>query len=86
LKLEETNNLEDQIEHYLKVVGSNPQDIWSLIRLGYTYTRANKFAEAVHAYKKALEVDPTMYFAHYGLGYSYMITQIMCRPFTGLAI
>lgn len=41
-------------------------------RQGWQYLRSEKFEEAVEAFKGALELNPTMTLAHYGLGRAYM--------------
>ncbi|MBW2037520.1 MAG: protein kinase, partial [Deltaproteobacteria bacterium] len=56
-----------------KALEINPQFIWDLYRLAFTYRLQGHFQEAIRPLEKILEIDPTESSAHYNLGIIYQL-------------
>ena len=61
---QEVGQLQSQIQQF-------PKDVDNWTSLGYTYSLARYDSEAITAFKKALELDPSSFQAYIGMGTVY---------------
>lgn len=58
-------------EHLLAASRLNPTYAYTWNGLGLLYNRLKKYADAIKAFEKAIEIDPTYYKAYYNMGCAY---------------
>lgn len=79
-----TNNNEQAITEYLRVVDLNPSDARSLNNLGNLYRKESLYEEATQQYEQSITVDPTQVNAYVNLAHLYIYD--MQQPQEGFAV
>ena len=69
LALERQGDFEAALTSYRLALRDKPYDAKVLQNMAIAYTRLNRQDEAIRCYRRALEVQPTLSGAHYGLAY-----------------
>jgi len=69
LALERQGDYEAALTSYRLALRDKPYDAKVLQNMAIAYTRLNRQDEAIRCYRRALEVQPTLSGAHYGLAY-----------------
>src|SRR3954468_11894637 len=69
LALERQNDFEGAIVSYRLALRDHPRDPRILQNLAIVLSRTGKLDDAVRHYRKALDLDPQLAGAHYGLGF-----------------
>ena len=66
------DELQQVIDRYHDLLRQAPNDLGLLINLAWSYERAGQYPEAIQQFRRALELNPQDYNAHYGLGLALM--------------
>ena len=69
LGLERQCDFEAALTSYRLALRDHPNDPRILQNMAIAFSRTGRLAEAVNAYRKALELDPELSGAHYGLAF-----------------
>lgn len=69
LALERQGDYDAALTSYRLALRDRPNDQRVLQNMAIAYTRTGQMAEAVRCYREALELDPTLGGAHYGLAF-----------------
>jgi tetratricopeptide (TPR) repeat protein len=64
-------NKEARIQELQQEVWKNPQDSRGYLNLGKEYARAQRYDEAIRAYRRAIEIEPGLDEAYSALGAAY---------------
>jgi Flp pilus assembly protein TadD len=66
------DDLQITIDRYHDLLHQSPNDLGLLINLAWSYERSGQFPESIQQFRRALELSPRDYNAHYGLGLALM--------------
>ena len=69
LALERQGDFEAALTSYRLALRDKPYDAKVLQNMAIAYTKLNRLDEAIRCYRRALEFQPTLSGAHYGLAY-----------------
>jgi Flp pilus assembly protein TadD len=69
LALERQGDYDAALTSYRLALRDKPYDARVLQNMAIAYTKLNRHDEAIRCYRRALEVQPTLSGAHYGLAY-----------------
>ncbi|HXV86059.1 MAG TPA: tetratricopeptide repeat protein [Gemmatimonadales bacterium] len=69
LALERQGDYEAALTSYRLALRDHPNDPRVLQNMAIAFTKTNRQDEAIRYYRRALELDPTLAGAHYGLGF-----------------
>jgi tetratricopeptide (TPR) repeat protein len=69
MALERTGDYDAALTSYRLALREHPNDTKILQNMAIAFTRTNQPEEAIRSYKRALEVDPELSGAHYGLAF-----------------
>ena len=69
LALERQGDYEAALTSYRLAYRDNPSDSRILMNMAIAFTKTNQPDEAIRHYKRALEVDPSLAGAHYGVAF-----------------
>lgn len=69
LTLEKSGDLDAALTSYRLALREKPDDHKILMNMAIAYSRQSRWDEAIRCYKRALEVEPTLAGAHYGLAF-----------------
>jgi tetratricopeptide (TPR) repeat protein len=69
LVLERQGDYDAALTSYRLALRDKPNDLRVLQNMAIAFSRIGRLDEAVRAYRKALEIDPMLAGAHYGLGF-----------------
>ena len=69
LVLERQGDYDAALTSYRLALRDTPNDLRVLQNMAIAFSRTGRLEEAVRAYRRALEIDPTLSGAHYGLGF-----------------
>ena len=69
LALERQGDLEGALTSYRLALRDRPDDFKVLQNMAIAYTRTSRIEDAVRCYRRALEVNPQLSGAHYGLAF-----------------
>ncbi|HWB40622.1 MAG TPA: tetratricopeptide repeat protein, partial [Gemmatimonadales bacterium] len=69
LALERQGDYEAALTSYRLAFRDNPSDSRILLNMAIAFTKVSQPEEAIRLYRRALEVDPTLGGAHYGLAF-----------------
>lgn len=69
LTLEKSGDIEAALTSYRLALREKPDDHKILMNMAIAYSRSSRGDEAIRCYKKALEVEPGLSAAHYGLAF-----------------
>lgn len=69
LLLERQGDYDAAITSYRLALRDHPDDLRVLQNMAIAYSRTGRIEEAIRAYRKALELDPSLAGAHYGLAF-----------------
>jgi len=69
LALERQGDYDAALTSYRLALRDNPQDIRVLQNIAIAYSKTQQHEEAIRFYRKALEIDPALGGAHYGLAF-----------------
>jgi tetratricopeptide (TPR) repeat protein len=69
LALERQGDFEAALTSYRLALRDNANDIRILQNMAIAYTKTGQPDEAIRYYRRALEIDPALVGAHYGLGF-----------------
>lgn len=69
LTLEKSGDIEAALTSYRLALREKPDDHKILINMAMAYSRQSRLDEAIRCYKRALEIDPSLAAAHYGLAF-----------------
>ena len=69
LALERQGDLEGALTSYRLALRDKPDDFKVLQNMAIAYTRTSRTEDAVRCYRRALEVNPQLSGAHYGLAF-----------------
>jgi Flp pilus assembly protein TadD len=67
--LERQGDYDAALTSYRLALRDQPNDLKVLQNMAIAFSKTGRLDEAVRAYRKALEVDPMLAGAHYGLGF-----------------
>ena len=69
LLLERQGDYDAAITSYRLALRDHPDDLKVLQNMAIAYSRTGRLEEAIRAYRKSLELDPSLSGAHYGLAF-----------------
>jgi len=69
LALERQGDFDAALTSYRLALRDDPDDARILQNMAIAYTKLNRHEEAIRCYRRALEVQPSLSGAHYGLAY-----------------
>ncbi len=69
LLLERQGDYEAAITSYRLALRDHPDDLRVLQNMAIAYSRTGRLDEAIRAYRRALDLDPSLSGAHYGLAF-----------------
>ncbi len=69
LLLERQGDYDAAITSYRLALRDHPDDLRVLQNMAIAYSRTGRIEEAIRAYRKSLELDPSLSGAHYGLAF-----------------
>jgi Tfp pilus assembly protein PilF len=69
LELEKRGDYSNALTSYRLALRENPEDLQVLQNMAIAFSRTSQPEEAIRAYRKALQVDPELAGAHYGLAF-----------------
>lgn len=69
LALERQGDFDAALTSYRLALRDHPTDLRVLQNIAIAYSKTRQHDEAIRYYRKALEIDPTLGGAHYGLGF-----------------
>ena len=69
LVLERQGDYDAALTSYRLALRDNPNDLKVLQNMAIAFSRTGRLEEAVRAYRRSLEIDPTLSGAHYGLAF-----------------
>ena len=69
LALERQGDYEAALTSYRLAYRDNPNDARIMLNMAIAFTKTAQQEEAIRLYRRALEVDPTLVGAHYGLAF-----------------
>lgn len=69
LLLERQGDYDAAITSYRLALRDHPDDLRVLQNMAIAYSRTGRLEEAIRAYRRALEIDPSLSGAHYGLAF-----------------
>jgi len=69
MALERTGDYDAALTSYRLALRDHPADTKILQNMAIAFTRTNQPEEAIRSYKRALDVDPELSGAHYGLAF-----------------
>ena len=69
LLLERQGDYDAAITSYRLALRDHPDDLRVLQNMAIAYSRTGRMEEAIRAYRRALEIDPSLSGAHYGLAF-----------------
>lgn len=69
LVLERQGDYDAALTSYRLALRDTPNDLRVLQNMAIAFSRTGRLEEAVRAYRRALEIDPTLSGAHYGLAF-----------------
>ncbi|HWP03834.1 MAG TPA: tetratricopeptide repeat protein [Gemmatimonadaceae bacterium] len=69
LALERQGDLDAALTSYRLALREKPDDVRILENMAIAYTRLSRHDEAMRCYRRALEIDPGLAGAHYGLAF-----------------
>ncbi len=69
LLLERQGDYDAAITSYRLALRDHPDDLRVLQNMAIAYSRTGRLEEAIRAYRKSLELDPSLSGAHYGLAF-----------------
>lgn len=69
LLLERQGDYDAAITSYRLALRDHPDDLKVLQNMAIAYSRTGRLEEAIRAYRKSLEIDPSLSGAHYGLAF-----------------
>lgn len=69
LTLEKSGDLDAALTSYRLALREKPDDHKILLNMAIAYSRQSRLDEAIRCYKRALELQPTLPGAHYGLAF-----------------
>jgi tetratricopeptide (TPR) repeat protein len=69
LLLERQGDYDAAITSYRLALRDHPDDLRVLQNMAIAYSRTGRLEEAIRAYRKSLEIDPSLSGAHYGLAF-----------------
>lgn len=72
LTLEKSGDIEAALTSYRLALREKPEDHKILINMAIAYSRSSRMDEAIRCYKRALEIEPGLSAAHYGLAFLLM--------------
>lgn len=73
--LKKQGRIDEAIQCYEKVLGSNPNHINTIYNLGGAYTSKREINNAIKWYEKALQVDPDYIDTYLNLGIAYLLNK-----------
>jgi tetratricopeptide (TPR) repeat protein len=72
LSLERQGDYEAALTSYRLALRDQPADLRVLQNMAIAYTKLDRVDEAIRFYRKALETDPALAGAHYGLAFLFL--------------
>lgn len=69
LELEKRGNYADALTSYRLALREQPDDLQVLQNMAIAFSRTAQPEEAIRSYRRALQIDPELAGAHYGLAY-----------------
>ncbi len=69
LLLERQGDYDAAITSYRLALRDHPDDLRVLQNMAIAYSRTGRLEEAIRAYRRSLEIDPSLSGAHYGLAF-----------------
>jgi len=69
LALEKSGDLDAAVTSYRLALREKPDDHKTLMNMAIAYSRLSRLDEAIRCYRRALDVDPSLAAAHYGLAF-----------------
>lgn len=66
------DELQITIDRYHELLRLTPNDSGLVTNLAWSYERAKSYVEAIQGFRRALELNPNDYDAHFGLGLALM--------------
>jgi len=69
LLLERQGDYDAALTSYRLALRDKPDDLRVLQNMAIAYSRTGRLEEAIRAYRRALEIDPSVSGAHYGLAF-----------------
>lgn len=69
LTLERSGDLDAALTSYRLALREKPDDHRILLNMAIAYSRLSRGDEAIRCYKRALEIEPSLAAAHYGLAF-----------------
>lgn len=69
LTLEKSGDLDAALTSYRLALREKPDDHKILMNMAIAYSRQSRLDEAIRCYKKALDIEPSLAGAHYGLAF-----------------
>lgn len=69
LELEKRGDYSNALTSYRLALRENPDDLQVLQNMAIAFSRTSQPEEAIRSYRRALQIDPELAGAHYGLAY-----------------
>lgn len=69
LELEKRGDYNNALTSYRLALRENPDDLQVLQNMAIAFSRTSQPEEAIRSYRRALQIDPELAGAHYGLAY-----------------